>query len=365
MDYYKILQLPNTSTIKQIKKKYRKLVKKYHPDSKNKNSKFSEDFLLIQKAYSILSNNESRKKYDDDLVNDFDFLEKKSNSNFINVNNLFINDSDSESEYSESKYSDNLEIKIDTTLEDLYNEKTKLLNYKRFIICNKCKGMKIDIEKAYTFDYKYNCKECNGRGKINLVNNIGYGNLDIPIKCYDCEGLGFNYNEEIQCKKCIGMGRIYEENILKYKLSNKYMNNFLILIKNEGNIEKINNPRSNLKIIINELEHKFFKRSICGNDLLFIYRISLDFALAKINNRYIKIKELSNKILKLEIPDKEIIYPNSIKILKGKGMNKNGNLIIIFEVEFSHIKKNIEKNNSFLTNYIKKRNINYIIENFY
>ena len=70
---------------------------------------------------------------------------------------------------------------------------------------------------------------------------------------------------------------------------------------------------------------------------------------------------MSDKILKLKIPDKEIIYPNSIKILEGKGMNKNGNLIIIFEVEFSHIKK-VEKRNSFLTNY---KNINYIIENFY
>ena len=356
MDYYKILQVPNNSTIKQIKKRYRELVKKYHPDSKYKNSKYSEDFLLIQKAYNVLSNTKTRKKYDDNLVGDFDFLEKTSNSDSINTDNLFVNDPDLESENS-----DGIEIKIDTTLEELYNEKTKLLNYKRFIICNKCDGMRIEIEKAYTFDYKYNCKECNGRGKINLANNIGYGNLNISIKCYNCEGLGFDYNEEIQCKKCIGIGKIYEENILSYKLSNKYMDNFLILIKNEGNIKEINKPRSNLEIKINELEHNFFKRSICGNDLLFIYKISLEFALAKINNRYVEIKELSDKILKLKIPDKEIIYPNSIKILEGKGMNKNGNLIIIFEVEFSHIKK-VEKRNSFLTNY---KNINYIIENFY
>ncbi len=96
-NYYKILNVSNTATVNEIKKSYRQLAKKYHPDQNAGNKEVAEKFAEVSEAYAVLSNEEERKKYDDSLAgnvhNQNPFGRNKSSSsntqNGANVNKDF------------------------------------------------------------------------------------------------------------------------------------------------------------------------------------------------------------------------------------------------------------------------------------
>ena len=310
-ELYDILKVNKGSTQSEIKKSYRKLAMKYHPD-RNKDDKdgAEEKFKKISNAYEILSDPQKRKLYDshglDALnnngpnINPFDIFNNLFNKNDNGFfNNSFFNN---ENINRDAKNNPRVET-INVDLEDIYLENT----------------LKISIDKNIidTSEEIFECKACDGMGKIISMQSIGPGIITQSTKtCDKCNGVG----KHIKMKKI--------NKIIKVKLNKSYTNDSKIVIEDEGHekYQKYGSSKSDLILIIKEKEHKLYKR--INNNLHTIVDITLNDALCGTD---IILKHLDKR--KLLIKTSEIIKPNTKKIIYGEGID-NGNMIIEFNIIF-------------------------------
>jgi DnaJ-class molecular chaperone len=246
MDLYNILNLNKNCTKNDIKKAYRKLVLLYHPD-KNKNIVSSEQFIKLKYAYDILSNEESRAKYDNSIDNNnnnnyilsrmqnffMKFYNIDNSSDIINlVKYKFINFIKSDMIFNDNfNFYDNLKtitllninIQLNFTLKDYWNNKPILLNQKRFTKDN-------FIEYIYPIDFK---QIYENEGEIIKINDLTYnGNFIININIIDNIYNNIDYiilNHDLYAKINIKNTKYiefkyFDDNNYKFKL-NKYLTN--------------------------------------------------------------------------------------------------------------------------------------------
>ena len=303
---YKILELEYGVSNDEVKKAYRKLAMIYHPD-KNSSEDSSEKFKKISEAYHyILNPNESESNINNLFNNIFEEFTNEFNNNYeevTGINNLFRNIFKENTKCNKGK--DNFKL-VDITLEDIYNGKNIIISYDTHIINN---------------NYKI-CSECNGKGKIQTIEQIGPLQLKSLNNCFNCKGYGYidlylNYNKTI------------EINIPKgYNYNNK------IIYEKQGS-QILNGINGDLIISFNFIKHQFFK--LKDNDLY----ISIDITLKESLLGFIKsITHLDNRIL--NISSENIIKPNMIKCIENEGIydnetNKYGNLYIKFKINFPKI----------------------------
>lgn len=296
--YYKILNVKINASLDEIKKAYKKLALKYHPDKGGNEEKFKE----VKKAYDILINND----------NIFNYKQPIQNKNHII-------------------------IELSITLEELYMKNKKNINISRNIICTKCKGVgSNDIDKVNI------CTKCNGKRIITIKKNINNHFTQIyKIDCDLCNKSGTIILDEYKCKKCNGRKIINEIKNIEILLNNNMTHNKQIIFNELGN-QYPDEPNGNLIIVIKEIKHKIYEKY--NNHLLINYNISLIESLCGIR---IKIKYLNNEYIYLEYNN--IIKPNEFKVVKNHGMDKNHHLIILFKIiypeQISNIQKNILINN--------------------
>lgn len=195
-DYYKILGVDKNSSQEDIKKAFRKLSLKYHPDRQSGKSdsekKYAEEqFKLITEAYETLGDPEKRKKYDtpsmgnifDDL-GDFGWNIWSSFTTTGNAaNNVVI------------ERGQDLEVKLKIGIKDIYSGFSKVFKYKKNIRCSSCGG---SGGKTAT------CDNCKGTGRIRTRTRTLMGFMDMNIPCDKCNGKGLKIIDF--CKKCKGFG---------------------------------------------------------------------------------------------------------------------------------------------------------------
>lgn len=301
-DYYKILNVNRNSTQEEIKKSYRELALKFHPDRNPDDKSSEEKFKEISEAYEILSNDLKRAKYN----------EKITFSKFtFNQRNVYDFDSFTKEQYEKAKYikqvGTDLKINIDLTLEDVLNGYDKKIKINRDELCKTCNG------KGSLTNTTKICEVCNGLGKVN--HNFSFKD------CNNCNGKG-----QIKldlCSSCNGKGLTKESVITDINIpKGVYSNNFVI--KGEGN-NSVDNIRGDLRVNINYLLHDKFKRE--KENIYLDYDIGV---LDAILNTKIVIPTLyGNVIVKLNN-----ITQNKTLRLSGKGLpcfetpNLNGDQFI-------------------------------------
>lgn len=298
MNYYEILEVTKDATLHEIKKSYKKLALINHPDKNPNNAEKLEKFKMINEAFTILGDENKRRQYDI-------FGKEKMK---INIYNPKI-------------------IKIEMTLEDLYNEIDKNINFERKIYCSNC-----------TLNVKI-CKQCKGVGIITVHLNHGIFKIPQNIKCKCHNGKNISGN----CKNCNDKGyKIINENInLKYYYDNlSYTDKLNLVIPDLGDFGE------DLIIQIKEKEHLFFKRS-CEN-LIMDLEINIEESL-KLRK---KIKLINNK--EICIKNNNFIRHGDIYLLSGYGLKK-GNLFINFLINFNSIKVDREK----IINHLNKKEDNF------
>jgi molecular chaperone DnaJ len=214
-DYYKILGLSQGASKDDVKKAYRKLAKKYHPDKNPNNLEAEKRFKEVSEAYECITsgktNNGQNSYYQQSAQTDF-------NDFFGNFNDFFRNFAgggyNSNRYYQEQKRKGgDLRIKVNVTLDEVINGGEKKLRFRRKVKCSTCDG------KGGIGDDVYTCGKCNGNGKINRNNglfvvSIACDNCDgtgkvIKNKCKSCGGSKFNYKEEtidVDIKKGVKTG---------------------------------------------------------------------------------------------------------------------------------------------------------------
>jgi len=257
----------------------------------------------INKAYEVLSDEEKRAIYDR-------FGEKGLNGGGGGMGSFskFFEDDDDFGGFSSifggggrKKHKtgpvkgDSIQRPIPSTLEDLYNGKTRKLKITRNRSCKTCKGTgssKPELVKE--------CDKCKGKGVINKIQQIGPMIQQFRVPCDGCGGEGVTGNDKFACKDCKGKKVVPEEKTLEIVIEKGMKNGYPIKFEGESD-EKPGMLPGDIIFIIQEQPHSIFKRE--GENLFINKKINLSesltgfaFKIQTLDNRTILIKTKKIKL---------------------------------------------------------------------
>ncbi|KAK7086922.1 DnaJ (Hsp40), subfamily A, member 4 [Halocaridina rubra] len=322
--YYDILGVKPTATSDELKKAYRKLALKYHPD---KNPNEGEKFKLISQAYEVLSNEEKRRIYDQGGEQ---ALKEGGTggggfSSPMDIFDMFFGGGRRRER--EKKVKDVIH-QMSVSLEELYNGAVRKLALQKHVICSKCEGQggKKPPEK---------CTSCRGTGVQVRIQQLAPGMVSqMQSMCSDCRGEGERINIKDRCKTCEGRKVVKDRKILEVHVDKGMEDNQKIVFAGEGDQEPGLEP-GDIMIVLDEKEHQTFRR--VNNDLTMQMHISLVEALCGFQK---PIKTLDDRTIVVSAIPGEVIKHSVIKCVMGEGMPQyknpfeKGRLLIQYMVDF-------------------------------
>jgi DnaJ family protein A protein 2 len=321
---YEVLGVPKTATPDEIKKAFRKLAVKHHPDKGGDPEKFKD----INAAHEILSNPEKREVYDKYGLEGLRDGGGPGGDPFDIFSGLFGGGRGRGGpQRQESRKVKPMLKEMKITLADIYLGKLKNLTYKRQKVCEPCggKGGK-DAKK---------CTKCKGVGIVEKIVQLGPGFISSQrAPCPDCGGEGMCYDKKDQCKSCKGQKVIEEEKTIEVPVEQGQPNEHHIQFTGEGN-EIPGALAGDLIVKFVVEKHPVFERK--GADLLIKKTVTLYEALTGVA---FTIEHLDGSKVTIVSAKGEVISPGSKKQIKKKGMSyhkdsmSHGNLYVEFDVEF-------------------------------
>mgnify|MGYP001185608910 CR=1 FL=1 len=331
---YDSLGVSPSATESELKKAYRKMALKFHPD-KNKEQGAEEKFKEVSTAWEILSDKEKRNTYDNFGLDAVKGQQQMSGGPGMNPFNIF--ESMFGSGYgggpgmfgarreSFRRTPDRIE-KLEVNLEDVYNSKNLSILFQKKKVCRECYGTGA-VDKKYITT----CDHCNGTGKIIKIIQLGPGMISQSQKeCHYCDGKGKIVPDRYKCRKCNGEKIIMSKNKVSIQLSKKTRHGEKIVLQGESDQHPDAKIYGDLIFVVQIKPHKSFR--IEGQDLHVEKNISLVQALTGLSCR---LKLLDGKHLFLT--SNEIIKPLDTKKIIGYGLDGDrgvGNLIVTFNILF-------------------------------
>lgn len=267
-NYYKILELDRNCSKEDIKKSYRRLSKKYHPDiNKDKNSE--EKFKEISEAYSILSDDNKRANYDRFGTTD-GFSGGFNGGHGFSMEDIFSQFGDVFGDAFGRRYGgqkrqkrgSDLRLKVNVTIDDILKGTTKKIKYKRQDKCGTCDG------KGGT-DIK-DCLSCKGTGRRIVVQNTPFGQIRQEAPCPDCQGSGKVIRNV--CKDCNGHGTNTIDQTVDIEIPAGVEAGMQFTMTGFGNYTR-DGVAGDLQVIIDEIVENYFKRQ--NNNLIVEKEISV------------------------------------------------------------------------------------------
>ena len=346
-DYYNILGINKGASEEEVKKAFRKLSHKYHPDKKGGDDK---KFKEINEAYQILSDKNKRAQYDQfGRVFDggggaqgkqwgqnagpfggfgfgFDPSAFGDVSDLGEIFDAFFEGMGVRAKRRTYRRGMDVEIVQEITLEEAFRGTKRELKYKIAVSCAQCAGKGYD-EKA-GFD---KCGVCGGRGEIKEARKTFFGNFTQVKSCAKCFGGG--QVPKNSCHHCGGSGKVAGERSVKLEIHPGVDNGQIIQIKGAGEAGESGAEAGDLYARIKIGHHSIFERR--GNDLLIKKEVKLINVLL---GKKIEIPTIAGEKLTVEIPeDFDLRQP---LVISGKGMPVfggfgKGNLIIEFNIRTS------------------------------
>jgi len=317
-DYYEVLGVSKQANASEIKKAYRKIAIKYHPD-KNQGDKQAEDkFKEAAEAYEVLSNADKRAKYDrfgHEAPGGGGF-----GGNYSNMEDIFDQFGDIFGDFfggggggrtrggRARKKGSNLRIRVKLTLEEVANGVEKKIKVKRQNICSPCQGSGAENGTAFS-----ECPSCGGTGRVRQVMNTMLGQMVSEGTCPTCNGSG----KRIQtvCKSCRGEGVVAEEEVLSINIPAGVEEGMQLSMSGKGNYP----PRGgqdgvsgDLLIVIEETNEGPLKRD--GKNVH--YDLFLSFPDAALGTQ-VEVPTINGKV---RITIEAGTQSGKILRLKGKGI---------------------------------------------
>ena len=341
-DYYDILGISKSASKEDIKKAYRKLALKYHPD-KTKGDKSSEEkFKEASEAYHVLSDEKRKANYDQfghaafegasggQGFGNFDF-----SSSFSDIFEDFFGDSFGGGFGGASRRSNNrgndLRYDLNISLEEAYKGLEKKIRYTTYQKCKECTGS--GAEKG---SKPITCNQCGGKGKIR--SNQGF--FTIQQTCHQCGGYGETIGKP--CKKCNGNGKVQSQENISVKIPKGVDDGTRIRLSGRGEAGSKGASSGDLYLFISIDNHSIFKRS---EENLY-YELPITFSDAALGTT-VEVPSIDGGRSKIKVPA-GTQYGKQLR-LKGKGMpilrrNMFGDLYIkiVTEVPISLSKRQKE-----------------------
>ncbi len=266
-DYYKILGVGKDATKDEVKRAYKKLAKKYHPDL-NKELGAEEKFKEINEAASVLADDKKREQYDHFGTGaqdfgygaGFDFKDVFSEFGFgaFDFDSIFDNFFGHSYRTRSSRRGADLAYSLEIDLEDAAFGAKKTIIVPRYETCKRCDGSgaasKSDIVK---------CESCKGTGYIRRTSRTPFGLFSTTSNCNKCHGSGA-YIKNL-CQECDGEGRTRESTRITINIPAGVSTGSRLRIKGEGEAGEKNTESGDLYVIIKVKPHGTFERQ--GNDL--------------------------------------------------------------------------------------------------
>jgi molecular chaperone DnaJ len=327
-DYYEVLGVSRDAPVSEIKKAYRQLALKYHPDRNPGDAAAEDKFKEASEAYSVLGDEEKRRIYNqygfEGLkgagrgFGDFSFFSDSIFADFGDILGSFFGFSGGRGGPRGARSGRDLGIEVNLTLEEAYSGVEKELDVKRERSCDICDGSGAEPGREIE-----TCRQCGGSGQ----SRVSHGIFSIASTCPVCEGKGkiIRY----PCKTCGGKGRTLENRKIKVTIPAGVDSGNRLRVGGEGEGGYKGGRPGDLYVILHVEEHDHFKRE--GSDL--IYRLDISFAQAALGDE-IKIQTFEGK-------EKIKVHPESQtgkKIRhKGKGFKNvnswgRGDLLVILNV---------------------------------
>ncbi|MCU0430148.1 MAG: molecular chaperone DnaJ [Cytophagaceae bacterium] len=318
-DYYEVLGVSRNADAEEIKKAYRKLAIKYHPDKNPGDASAEEKFKEAAEAYDVLSNPEKKQRYDQYghagmSGSGGGYSGGNMEDIFSNFGDIFGEDSPFGSFFGGQRgggrgrrKGSNLRIKLKLTLEEIANGTEKKIKVKRQMSCDACKGNGSKNGNAVK-----TCGTCNGTGQVRKVVDTMLGRMVSTTTCGVCQGSGSVITEK--CTVCFGAGVTEKEEIIPVKIPAGVAEGMQLSMSGKGNYPPGGGVAGDLLIQIEEVEDTVLKRD--GNNIVYDLYISFTDA---VFGTTIEVPTIEGKVkIKIEAGTQS----GKILRLKGKGIRE-------------------------------------------
>ena len=321
-DYYEILEVTKTSSGEEIKKAYRKVAMKFHPD-RNPGDKSAEDkFKEAAEAYEILNDPDKKAQYDRFGHSAFSngrggsggFSGMNTEDIFSQFSDIFGDDAfggffggggrKSSNSRSNGTRGSNLRVKLKMNFEEIAKGASKTIKVKKHIKCNTCQG-----SGAKDKNSMQTCSGCGGSGQVRRVQNTFLGQMQTVTTCPTCNGEGHKITN--LCTSCKGDGRVYDEETIDIDIPAGVQEGMQLSLSGKGNAGVRGGANGDLIVLIEEEAHPFLHRD--GLNVAFDLHIPFPDAVFGIS---IEVPTIDGRA-KIKIPAGT--QSGKIFRLKGKG----------------------------------------------
>ena len=288
-DYYEVLGVDKSASADDIKKAYRKLAVKYHPDKNPGDKAAEEKFKEAAEAYSVLSDPDKKARYDQFGHAGVEGAGPDFSGGFGNLNDI-LNDlfgggfggfsgfggfggfgGGGRGQRQQRVYRGrDIRVRVKLTLEEIAKGVEKEISIEKSVPCQECGGR----GAKNSSDIK-TCPACNGTGQVQRVVNSFLGQTVTYSTCQQCGGEGKIISNP--CRSCGGTGLVRKRETIKVKIPAGVEAGMQMTIQGEGHAAKNNGINGDLLVVIEEQEHPDFKRE--GNDLYYTKVLSLPEAI--------------------------------------------------------------------------------------
>ena len=318
-DYYEVLGISKTASEEEIKKAYRQIAIKYHPDRNPGDKEAEEKFKEAAEAYNVLHDPQKRQQYDQF---GFDAPFGGGGGGFggfggsMNMDDIFSMFGDifgghgfggfgSRTAGRQHRGND-LRLKVRLTLEEISQGVTKKFKVRKDVTCDHCHGTGAESGSGTE-----TCPTCHGQGVVTRTQQSIFGMMQTQTVCPTCQGEGQVIKHK--CHNCQGTGVVKGEEVVEIKIPAGVAEGMVVNVPGKGNAGARNGIPGDIQVFIEEDDNDMFVRD--GNDL--IYNLLLDFPTAALGGEA-DIPTIGGKTLKVKIESGT--QPGKTMRLRGKGL---------------------------------------------
>lgn len=334
-DYYEILNLSKTASADDIKRSYRKLAMKYHPDRNPDNAEAESKFKELAEAYEVLSDDKKRSRYDQyghaglqgSAGHDFSSMDAGDIFNMFGdiFGDMFGGGGGGRGRGRGGRRAHrgyDLQTETQITLEQVLSGTEREIEFVRQDVCTHCNG-----SGGKPGSSPVSCVTCGGQGQVQQA-GLG-GMFRMVVTCPACNGAGKKFAEN--CHKCKGGGKEPKKRVINIKIPAGIEDGQAIRVQGEGEPGESGGPRGDLHVVVRISEHKIFDRE--GDHI--VLHMPVSFTQAALG-AVVKVPTLEGKSYELTI--KAGTQHGEVFRVNGMGLpnlrsSRRGDLGIVLKIE--------------------------------